>query len=159
LHAKFNNEDQGVLIFCHTRAHCEIIFQNLLTGIGNILKKLLSHDFGETPIISFNSGHPASFPTIKGEDLTKLIKEGNIIRIDYNHSKCNIEYDKLVTNSVQTRSGGWYRVIVCTSTYAAGVNLYKFTHVFIIGNQGPFVKILQNRGVISKKFILYNYYR
>jgi replicative superfamily II helicase len=89
-------------------------------------------------LITFNSCLPAAFPTINEDRLTTLIKEGNDIKIAFNHSKCNREYNDLITTSIQMRTGCWYRVIVCTSTYAAGVNLYKFAHGFIIGNKGPF---------------------
>jgi hypothetical protein len=98
-----------------------------------------THDFGDPPSISFRSGHPAAYPTIDEDRLTALIKEGNGIRIAFNHAKCNRDYNDLITSNIQTRDGGWYRVIVCTSTYAAGVNLYNFAHVFITGKQGPFV--------------------
>jgi pyruvoyl-dependent arginine decarboxylase (PvlArgDC) len=58
-------------------------------------------------MISLTSGLPASFSIIKEEGLIKLIKEGNQVKIAYDHSKCNVEYDQLVTHSVQTHSGGW----------------------------------------------------
>jgi hypothetical protein len=39
LPAILNHDDQGVMIFCHTRAHCEIMSQHLLSRIRDRLTK------------------------------------------------------------------------------------------------------------------------
>jgi hypothetical protein len=62
----------------------------------------------DAPVINFSSGQPAAYPIVNKDHLTRLIVEGNNIRIAYNHPKCNRKWNDLVTNSVQTRSGGWY---------------------------------------------------
>jgi hypothetical protein len=59
-------------------------------------------------VINFSPGQPAAYPISKEDHLTQLILEGNNIRIAYNHAKCNRIYNDFVTNSVQTRSDGWY---------------------------------------------------
>jgi hypothetical protein len=72
-------------------------------------------------MICFHSGHPASYPTIREAGLTKLIKEGNHVKIAHNHSKCNVEDNKLATNSVQIR----YRDVL-----AAGMEL-RYVHLLM----------------------------
>jgi hypothetical protein len=59
------------------------------------------HTFRESPLINLYSALSAAQPDINEERLTELIKEGNDIRIAFNHSKCNKEYNDLVTNNVQ----------------------------------------------------------
>jgi hypothetical protein len=110
----------------------------------NLEKFLEKPNFPETEVIFLTSGHAASVPTLQEDQLTELLKRGSNIRMAYNRLKVNQQYNRVVTNSVQRRADGWQRVLVCTSTSAAGLNLYKFTDAFIMSNECPFLKGMNN---------------
>jgi hypothetical protein len=110
----------------------------------NLEKFLERPNFPDPEVIFLTSGHATSVPTLQEDQLTELLKRGSNIRMAYNRLKVNQQYNRVVTNSVQRRAGGWQRVLVCTSTSAADLNLYKFADAFIMSNECPFPKGMKN---------------
>jgi hypothetical protein len=139
LHTITHGDGQALIIFCHTWAHYEVMHQQLINMVRKRLRKMPTQNFRDRPSISFQSGHPTAYPDINENILTGLIKDGNEIRIAFNHAKYNRKYNDLVTQSVQTSDNSWHRIVACTSTYTACINLYGFAHVFITNNKDLFV--------------------
>jgi hypothetical protein len=133
-HALTTDDIYGVILFSHTKASVEDLFckyvarvsgNDALTKKIRMLNDLRPEDCPE---------HVAD-PSYTLDQLQHFALLGHRYRIAYNHSTVGANYSELVGSQVTAAHDGYYRVIFCTSTYAAGVNLRNFTHVFIDGNQ------------------------
>jgi replicative superfamily II helicase len=133
-HALTHDDGNGVIVFGHTKATVEELFYNFVEELKKKTEVLPGIRPADTlhetdyPERVFNTAYTL-------EAFQTQTAWGHEHRVAYNHAEVGDNYSDLVGSEVTNIDEGIYRVIFCTSTYAAGVNLRKFDQVFIDGNQ------------------------
>jgi hypothetical protein len=123
----------GAIVFSHTKASVEELFYKF---VDHVCKKhdLLGRIAQRNTLVQKDYLTKIFHPSYTLDALQRQVVIGHRYRIAYNHSSVDDNCSELVGFQINTANGGDYRVIFCTSIYAAGVNLRNFNQVFIEGD-------------------------
>jgi hypothetical protein len=124
---------ESVVVFGHTKAAIEELF---IQFVREVQRDTWVCDQIEKRAELAHSAMPVDvYWTCELGELQAMAALGHTLRIAYNHSCCGDQYSGIVDDEVTRHHRGAYRVVFCTSTYAAGINLWNFNHVFIDGDK------------------------
>jgi hypothetical protein len=132
-YALAHDDLEGAIVFAHTKAAVEELFIEFVHKV-ELDQRLCDQ------IMKRGDLDPLELPTdvflaCGLNELQRVAALGHSLRIAYNHSCCGEYYSEIVGDEVMRHQGDAYRVVFCTSTYAAEINLRNFNQVFINGNK------------------------
>jgi hypothetical protein len=128
-----HDDPDGVIVFGHTKAAMEELFMKFVDFVQQnkaVCDRIIKRE--PLPLAALPVEAYAAFPL---EKLYEAVALGHTLRIAYNHAGVGDVYSETVGDEVTRHQSGAYPVIVCTSTYVAGINIRNVNYVFINGDR------------------------
>jgi len=127
-----HDDPDGVVVFGHTKAAMEELFMKFVDFVQQnkaVCDRIIKREPLPLAVLPMEA-----YAAVRLEKLYEAVALGHTLRIAYNHAGVGDAYSETVGDEVTRHQSGAYRVIVCTSTYVAGINIRNVNYVFINGD-------------------------